>query len=146
MSLDQRIVFGRSYIETLFLTARFEEMRTRDISTLVNIAKRLEEEICALIYANKGLKKLFKETVTEILRETFPQLPIPEINSCRIFDTLQDWIYSHLNEILGLKTFSLTSTDTSKTVSEITLFIVRTAQQALLYQTGILTIRPRRRA
>jgi len=142
---EERIIFGRTYIETLMLTIRFLEIRTRDVDALINIALRLEEEICGLIFSFPELGDLFRGIIMEILEKEFPEIPRPEIKGCRVFDRIFTWVATNINNILSAEAYSRSSGDILTIEKNITLWIVRSAQQAFLFRAGLLTVSPARR-
>ncbi|MEM1633995.1 MAG: hypothetical protein QXE68_07240 [Sulfolobales archaeon] len=138
----RRIVFGRTYLETLVLTMRFKEISSPDPDTLLRIMKILEDELCALVVSNESLSKDLLLTAEDVVSKLFPDLPKPVFSSCRISDAVSVWVRENYDHIIAEKGFLLPSSEYVRSVQEITRWITRTIQQAFLFRTGLLSISP----
>jgi len=134
-----RLVFGRNYVETLVLTLIQHELSNPDTGDLV-VAK-LEEELCSLAMVNPQLEVHYREAITRLMDEMYPELPKPNLRGCFQLEAVKRWLRTQKRYILEAEKDILRVQDVEKYIKAIAHKIVKTAVLGTLYKTGILTAR-----
>lgn len=134
------IIHGRNMVETLILTYAQFELVTPSLEVREFVAQRLEEELCALGYSFPVLGRTYRDTVTKILSEMFPELPAPELRGCFLYDQVLDWLRSHKTRVLRRSPELMPRRDVERELRGIAIRVIRTAVMATLYGSAMASV------
>jgi len=136
-----RLIYGRSYFETLALTLRFMEL-TGGVEVKESAVMLMEEEICALATVSGSFAEAYIENILKVIEREYPDLPRPEIKGCRAYWKVIEWVYTHLDKIEEKIPQQYRNPDPRKRAAEIATWIARVAQQATLVSLAVITVAP----
>ena len=135
-----RLVVGRNYVETLLLTFTQIELMEGDVDTRLALTLRIEEEICALSQVSRVLRNEYHKALAELLREEFPDLPVPEFRECFASKKLREWVELYGDKIFKGRYWVEPTSELEKAKKELLARLLRTALMSALYATGTVSL------
>jgi len=138
---EERIVLGRNFIESLVLTLIKHEINNPSVEVREAVTTELEEELCGLSYAIPFIANIYRESVIRIIRDLFPDIALPDLRGCFIYEQVKQWIFAHRFEILEKRGELMHVKDIERQVKSLAIRITRSAIMSTLYKAGIVPIR-----
>jgi len=137
--LPRAIIHGRNFVETLILSLTQYEMINPSIEVREFVTVKLEEELCALSYSIPMLANIYREVVSDILNDLYPDLPRPELRGCFIYEQLLEWLRAHYHHILGERGDFMPERDVERELRRIAIKVIRSAIMAALYKSSMVS-------
>ncbi len=138
-SVERALLYGRNYIETLVLTLTNYELLNPSLDVQEYITKRLEYELQAIALSYPYIAKIYKEYVLRRFRETYPDIPEPNITNMNVYNTILDHLRKHKKTIIK-NPRSLRPGDLDKKLKQLTIDIVKPSILAVLYKARFLSL------
>lgn len=135
-----RILIGRTYIETLILTLTQFEFLQPDPDLMIRIAERLEIEVCALSTIMNSVKTYYANSLKQLIKEVFGKdisLPTDMFNKCMIVESLMNYLISNPDIVFDTR---LTTTDASNKIKNMVARIAISAIHSAFYQSKLIRI------
>lgn len=140
MSEDERIIRGRTYIETLILTLTQIEFQSTDPDVLFKIASRLEVEICALSVVMPELHYYYAMSLRQLIKTEFGRdiaLPDELFDRCSILAGILEYLSENPKYVLEGR---FTTTDALARIKTVLSRIAISAIHATFYRAGMIRI------
>lgn len=137
----ERILIGRTYIETLLLNLTQIEFTNPSPDVMVRIVSRLEEEVCALSTIIPEVKTMYGRKYRELVKEYFGRdLPIPDniFEQCFIIENLLNYLLRNPSMVLEHKRFL--STEADKYIKSIVARLGKSAALLSFYACGLIKV------
>ena len=138
-SVERALVYGRNYVETLVLTLTNYELLNPSIDVQEYITKRLEYELQAISLSYPYIARIYREYVIKRFKDTYPELPEPNITSTNIYDTIKDHLRKYRRQIIK-NPRSIRPGDLDKLIRQRTIDIVKPSIIAVLYKARFLSL------
>jgi len=138
---EERIVLGRNFIESLVLTLIKHEINNPMLEVREAVTLELEEELCGLSYAFPPIINIYRESVTKVIKDMFPDIVLPDLKGCFLYEQVKRWIHMHRAEILERKGELMHLKDVERQERNLAIRIIRAAIMATLYKIGVVPIR-----
>lgn len=138
--MSRGLVLGRTYIETLILTLTEREIEAVEPDELIRIARRLEDEVCALSISMPFIKTLYANALTTLVKEMFGKdlvLPPELFDRCMIIDGLLEYLTQNPNLVLKSR---YPSTDAINKIKNIIAHIAISAIHSVFYMTNMIRL------
>lgn len=137
----ERMIIGRSYIETLIINLTQIEFSTQDPDVIIRIVSRLEEEVCGLSTSIPELKIIYTSRFKELIKEYFGHdLPIPDsiFSKCFIIENMLEYLLRNPYVVLGEKRYI--TTEAERRIKNIVGRLSKSALLVALYSTGLIKV------
>lgn len=138
-SVERALLYGRNYIETLVLTLTNYELLNPSLDVQEYITKRLEYELQAIALSYPYIAKIYKEYVLRRFRETYPEIPEPNITNMNVYNTILDHLHKHKKSVIK-NPRGLRPGDLDKKLKQLAIDIVKPSILAVLYKARFLSL------